>query len=103
MRDALFHPLGITLLAGSVLLAGGLRFLEFLPLIGEFSAMAPGVVFLGVTGYTALVVTLSWPEPESTLPNHQPPEADISDSTIKQRLRSEAIRHPATLLALGDG
>lgn len=96
MRDVLFHPLGITLLAGSVLLAGGLRFLEFVPLIGEFSALAPGVLFLGATGYTALVVTLSWPAPESALPDHQPPE----ESTVKQRLRSKAIRHPATLLPL---
>ena len=86
MRDVLFHPLGITLLAGSVLLAGGLRFLEFVPLIGEFSVLAPGVLFLGASGYTALVVTLSWPAPE--------------DSTVKQRPRSKAIRHPATLLPL---
>ena len=100
MRDVLFHPLGITLLAGSVLLAGGLRFLEFVPLIGEFSALAPGVLFLGATGYTALVVTLSWPAPESSLPDHQRPEAYLVDSTIKQRLRSKAIRHPATLLPL---
>jgi len=99
MRDVLFHPLGITLLAGSVLLAGGLRFFEFVPLIGEFSALAPGVLFLGATGYTALVVTLSWPAPENSLPDPQPPEADLAD-TIKQKLRSKAIRHPATLLPL---
>ena len=71
MRDVLFHPLGITLLAGSALLAGGLRFLEFLPFVGEFSAMAPGVLFLGASGYTALVVALLWPELESSLPYSQ--------------------------------
>ena len=99
MRDVLFHPLGITLLAGSALLAGGLRFLEFLPLVGEFSAMAPGVLFLGALGYTALVVALLWPELESSLP-YSRVEADLSDSTVRERLRSEAIRHPVTLLSL---
>ena len=100
MRDVLFHPLGITLLAGSVLLAGGLRFLEFLPLVGEFSAMAPGVMFLGATRYTALVVTLLWPGSDSSLPGSQQGEADLTDSTVKERLRSEAIHHPVTLLFL---
>ena len=102
IREVLFHPFGITVLAGSVLMAGALRFLSFLPLAGDLDGLAPEVVFLGLTGYTALVVTLLWPVPEGSRLNSGQVEDDLSDSTVKGRLRSEAVRHPVTLLALAS-
>ena len=97
MRAVLFHPLGITLLSGSLLMAGTLR---FLPWAGDLSAMAPGVLFLGTLGYTALVVALLWPGPEDSNPNALRLDTGLSDEAVKKRLRSDAFRHPATLLPL---
>ena len=97
IRAVLFHPLGAMLLCGSLLLAGTLR---FLPWAGGLSSMAPWVLFMGVVGYTALMVALLWPGPEDSSAVSQQLDADLSDSKIKNRLRSEALRHPATLLSL---
>lgn len=97
IRALLFHPLGVFLLLGSLFLAGTLR---FLPWAGDLSTMAPWVLFLGATGYTALVVALLWPGPETSLAFNQQVDADLSDATVEKRLRSEAVRHPATLLSL---
>ena len=97
MRAVLFHPLGVTLLAGSLLLAGAVR---FLPGVGGLSAMAPGVLFLGTVGYTALVVALLWPGPAALLPSIHRLDSDLSDPAVKKRLRLDALRHPATLLPL---
>lgn len=97
MRAVLFHPLGVMLLGGSLLLAGVLR---FLPWAGGLSSMTPWILFLGAIGYTALVVALLWPGSEPFLPSGQPMDADLSDATIKKRIRTEAVRHPATLLPL---
>ncbi len=97
MRAVLFHPLGVLLLAGSLLLAGTLR---FLPWAGDLSDMAPGVLFLGAAGYIALVVALLWPRLETTPAFGEQVTADLSDATVKNRLRWEAIRNPATLLSL---
>jgi len=97
MPAVLFHPLGVTLLVGSLLLAGTLR---FLPWAGDLSAMAPAVLFLGATGYTALVVALLWPGPEASVPSCRRLDADLSEAAVKKRLRSDALRHPAMLLPL---
>ena len=97
MRAELFHPLGVTLLAGSLLLAGTLRFMTW---PGDLSAMAPGVLFLSTMGYTALVVALLWPGPETSSPSCRRLDADLSEAAVKKRLRSDALRHPAMLLPL---
>jgi len=93
----LFHPLGVFLLLGSLLLAGTLR---FLPWAGDLSAMAPVVSFLGASGYTALVVALLWPGTENSAPIIQQGDSGLSDATVRKKLRSEAIRHPAILVPL---
>ena len=56
-----FDPQAVTPLAGSLLLAGVLRFLQWAE---DLSEMAPGILFGGVVGYMALVVALLWPRPE---------------------------------------
>ena len=97
MRAVLFHPFGVMLLGGSLLLAGTLR---FLPWAGGWSPMAPAILFLGAIGYTALVVALLWPGLEASLSSGHQVDADLSDETVKKKLRSDALRHPATLLPL---
>ncbi len=47
MHVALFHPLAVTLLAGSLLLAVTVR---FLPWAGGLSPMAHWILFWGVIG-----------------------------------------------------
>jgi hypothetical protein len=92
MRVVLFHPLGLTLVIASLLLAGAIR---FLPGLDRWSAQSPWILFWGLLAYTASVVALLWSgaglkELSST-----------SEASIKRRLRSEAVRHPATVLPLG--
>ena len=52
MSAALFHPLGVTILAGSLLVAGAVR---FLPGAGGLSTMAPWILFCGAMGLVGVV------------------------------------------------
>ncbi len=98
MHAALFHPLGITILAGSLIVGGTVR---FLPIAGGLSTMAPWILFCGAIGYTALVVALLWSRDEGAPPsNGQVLETDLSEASVEKRLRGEALQHPATILAL---
>ncbi len=98
MRGALFHPLGVTILAGSLLVAGTVR---FLPGAGGLSTMAPWILFCGAMGYTALVTTLFWSRDEGTAPSDgRFSETDLSEASVEKKLRGEALQHPTTLVAL---
>ncbi len=98
MRVALFHPLGVTMLAGSLLVAGTVR---FLPGAGGLSTMAPWILFCGAIGYTALVAALLWSCGKGAPPSDgRFSETDLSEASVKKRLAGEALQHPTTLLAL---
>ncbi len=97
MRAALFHPLGVTMLAGSLLVAGTVR---FLPGAGGLSTMAPWILFCGAIGYTALVAALLWSRDEGAPPSDGVSEMDLSAASVKKKLRGDALQHPTTLLAL---
>ena len=95
MRSLLFHPLGLTLLFGSLTFAGITR---FLPAARALSEMAPWVLFWGTIVYTASTVALAWLGTEEG----QPSEEDLSESAVvRERLRLDALRHPTTLVAFG--
>jgi len=98
MRAALFHPLGVTMLAGSLLVAGTVR---FLPGAGGLSTMAPWILFCGAIGYTALAAALLWSRDEAARPSDgRISETDLSEASVKKRLRGQALQHPTTILAL---
>ena len=79
MRGALFHPLGVTILAGSLLVAGTVR---FLPGAGGLSTMAPWILFCGAMGYTALVTALLWSRDEGSAPSDgRFSETDLSEAS----------------------
>jgi hypothetical protein len=63
--------------------------------------MAPWILFCGAMGYTALVAALLWPRDEGApLQDRRFSETDLSEASVKKRLRGEALQHPTTLLAL---
>ena len=98
MRAVLFHPLGVTLLAFGLLLAGALR---FQPWAGSLSGTAPWVLFWGVVGYTASTAGLVWLRAgESESPHRRPSDADVSEAAVRKQLRLDALQHPTTLVPL---
>ena len=90
MRSVLFHPFGLVLLTGGLLLAGAMR---FAPGLGGGSAEARWVLFWALLAYGASVIGLLGSRPDVYGPG--------SERAIKGQLRVEAIQHPATLLPLG--
>ncbi|MBI2171475.1 MAG: hypothetical protein HYU30_05575 [Chloroflexi bacterium] len=100
MRAVLFHPLGLTLLSASLLLAGAMR---FLPWLDRWVSQALWILFWGLLAYTASIVALLWSGAglEELSSTGQSAEANLSEAAIKKRLRLEAVQHPATLLPLG--
>ncbi len=100
MRAVLFHPLGLTLVIASLVLAGAMR---FLPGLDRWYAQSPWILFWGFLAYTASLVALLWSGAglEELSSTGQSAEANLSEAAIKKRLRLEAVQHPATLLPLG--
>ena len=98
MRAALLHSLGLTLLAGSLLLAGTLR---LAPGLDRWSELAPWMLFWGLLAYVASVVGVLWSHSEDLSPAGESIGVELSAMAIERWLRSDAAHHPATLLPLG--
>lgn len=98
MRAVLSHPLGRTLLAGSLLLAGTLR---FVPGLDRWSGVASWMLFWGLLGYVASVVGHLWSRGEDTSSAGPEVRLELSEMAVKSWLRRDAACHPASLLPLG--
>ena len=81
-----------------VFVAGGCGVIQ--PCSKALSAMAHWILFWGVIGYAALVVALLWPGREAAITSGRRLDTGLSEAAVKKRLRSDALRHPATLLPL---
>ena len=105
MRAVLLHPLGPTLLVGSLLLAGAMR---LLPGLDRWSALAPWILFWGLLGYTVAVVALLRSRsdafavaPDESSSIGQSVVVELSETAIKRWLLWDAVQHLASLLTLG--
>ena len=107
MRAVIFHPLGLTLLIVSLLLAGAMR---FLPGLERWAAQASWIVFWGLLAYTTSAVALLWSRSPASGVRPQDPsvtdrslEVDLTEAAMKGWLRLATVQHPVTLLPLAVG
>ena len=98
MRAVLLHPLGLTLLAGSLLLSGALR---LVPDLDRWSELAPWMLYWGLLAYVASVVGLLWSHSTEFSSPDRSVGVELSEAAIKRWLRRDAVQHPVTLLPLG--
>ena len=98
MRAVLLHPLGLTLLGGSLLLAGALR---LVPGLDRWSELGPWMLYWGLLAYVASAIGMLWSRSEEFSSMGQSVEVGLSEMAIRRWLRWDVTCHPATLVPVG--